>query len=151
VSTPAPFDRDFFAQRQLALDCAVAGVGSERRPVDLFTCPSVEPPAAELRVIRECHARATALGLTLPPYPKTTLQFVRAPEDTALSAQTRRRRDGVIEMAFVAGLPLDALRSVALHELRHVHQFAMDLRLPLAALEEDAEGFSWDAMQGWYV
>jgi len=146
---PQPlFGPEFFQRRQLAIDCAIAGVGSERQPVDLFAYEPVEPPAAELRVIRECHARATALGLTLPRYPKTTVQFVRGLKDTPLSAQTQAR-DGVIEMAFLAGLPLDALRHVALHELAHVDQFARDVRLSPAALEADAETFAWNAMHGW--
>lgn len=141
-------DPDFFAQRQLAIDCAIAGVGSGRRAEDLFALPPVEPPPEELRVIRQAHARATALGLTLPPFPSTTVQFVRGLEDTSISAQTRMR-DGVIEMAFLAGQPLDGLRQLALHELRHCDQFARDIRLSPAAAEEDAERFAWDAMQGW--
>jgi hypothetical protein len=141
------FDPTWFRERELATTMAIM---LNRTPltVDLFACPPVSPPPAELRAVRQAHARATELGLTLPAFPKTTVQFVRAPEGTPQGAETRKR-DDVIEMVFVAGQPLDGLRRLALHELCHVHQFATDAWLSSEERETQAEMFAWNAMQGW--
>jgi len=108
----------------------------------------VEPPPAELRAVRQAHARARALGLMLPP--ETTVRFVRAPAGHPLGGATRER-DGVIEMAFPIGQPLEGLRHVALHELMHVHQHATGAQLSTEEREVEAETFAWNAMQGWRV
>jgi hypothetical protein len=149
-----PWSPDFFAMRALAVEQAIhlnrTADYRQQRHASLFDYPMVKPDPQELATVRQAHARAKALGLTLPPYPKTTVRFVRA-EDAAQGGETRSR-DGVIAMAFVAGLrPLDGLRRLALHELRHVHQHATNEIdwLSLEECEHDAEAFAWNAMQGW--
>jgi hypothetical protein len=140
-------DPDYFAQRELAINRAI-WLGQEswsgRDDTNLFDCQAVQPPPAELHVVRQAHARARSLGLMLPPFPKTTVQFVHAPESLRVGAQTRKR-DDTIEMVFVAGQPLDWLRRLALHELAHVDQLARGAGLS----EEAAEMFAWNALQGW--
>jgi hypothetical protein len=141
------FDPDYFAQRELAMTAAIE-LNRAGLEVDLFDCPQLPPPPAELRVVRQAHARATALGLVLPPYPKTTVRFVSVHPEPAQGAQTRTR-GGVIEMVFVAGQPLEGLRRLALHEFAHVHQRATDAQLSSEERETQAEMFAWNAMQGW--
>jgi hypothetical protein len=144
-----PIGPDFFMRREAAVIAAIQ-LARTTQDVDLFECPTVEPPPAELAVVRACHARARSLGLTLPAFPSTTVQFVRAPEGLPVGAQTRRHGD-VLEMVFVAGQPLAGLHRLALHELCHVHQLATGawLSLSSADCEEQAEMFAWNALQGW--
>jgi hypothetical protein len=144
---------DYFRMREVAVTSAIE-LNRARLGVSLFDCPAVTPPPDELRVVRQAHARATALGLVLPPYPKTTVRFVRAPESR--QGGETRERNGVIEMVFVVSQPLTALRHLALHELMHVHQYATDgqrrwdePRLSVEERESQAEAFAWQAMVGW--
>jgi hypothetical protein len=88
---------DWFAQLELAVDRAVR-LNTDPWAASLFDYSTVAPPAAELRAVRQAHTRATALGLWLPPYPKTTVRFVLAPVDCPTGGQTRSH-DDVIEMA----------------------------------------------------
>ena len=145
---------DYFAQRELAITRAIqlnrdawAGTGSSP---SLFDFPQVEPPPAELRAVGQAHARARALGLTIPAFPGTTVRFVRAPANLPAGGSTRQK-DGVIEMVFPVGQPLQHLRHVALHELMHVHQHATGAQLSIEEGEAAAEMFAWNAMQGWRV
>jgi len=142
-------DPDYFAQRELAITGAIE-LARARVEVNLFECQTVQPPPAELRIVREAHARARSLGLTLPAFPQTTVQFVHAPEGILVGAQTRKHAD-VVEMVFLAGQPLAHLRRLALHELRHVHQLATKMWLSTDEAEVDAEMFAWNALQSWTV
>jgi hypothetical protein len=143
-------DPDYFAQRELAVTRAIQlgrDLWNAPDSMSIFDCPTVESPPAELRIVRQAHARARALGLVLPAYPATTVRFVRAPDLPEAAAV--RKRDGVIEMAFVAGQPLDGLRRLALHEFAHVDQLATGAWLSTDEREAAAEMFAWNALRGW--
>jgi hypothetical protein len=143
-------DPDFFAQRELAGTLAIHVNRNAGDDDGLFDLATVEPDPAELRVVREAHARATALGLMLPPYPGTVVYFVVG-RGSAVGGQTRKRDDGVIEMRFVTGQSLAWLRSLALHELQHVDQFATGRAASMSVEEREweATAFAWNAMLGW--
>jgi hypothetical protein len=140
-------DPDWFAQRQFAIQNAVA-VNRIVGP-SIFRLPIVSPPPDELRAVRQAHSRALEFNLTLPPFPKTTVRFVEAPPGTAAGAATRHHDGGPIEICFVAGQSTPFLRKLALHELFHVHEFATGVWFPWDESEVRAEGFAWRAMLGW--
>ncbi len=76
------------------------------------------------------------------------MAFVIAGPEVDHGGETRRR-DGVIQIRFRAGLPLATLRHTSLHEYRHAAEYHADEWFDLETSERVAEAFAWAAARGW--
>jgi hypothetical protein len=149
-----PTSPDWVAQQEREQAIALAVASRRALTCSLFDLPEVPATDEKLLVVRSCHTLGLALGLVLPEYPATRMVFV---EDRAScrGGETQGSVPGQpIVMAFSSGLSLAVdlsrftLRHVALHELKHVDQFATGRMAALSADEREAEAFAWGAMRG---